>query len=180
MKSLLPILCVALFGPHFSLHAQSRETPSAVEEIYLFRSVRERTTEGQTDFCKAAPFPTTVENYYSLWSISGNEATGQVTNAKGQRIGDLHNCVAVKPDGTQEVFAVGAINGVAFKGVGDQRFAQQTPVVRSLVNRFLLEGLPSPYVAGVLSSNTVRLTPADSQGYVVSSVAVVRLWKRQP
>ncbi len=94
MMKLLPLLCVAVFGYCLDLHAQSRETPSAVEEIYLFRSVRERTTQGQTDLCKAqAPFPSIGENYFSLWSIGGDEATGQVTNAKGKRIGDLHVCV---------------------------------------------------------------------------------------
>lgn len=182
VKGLLSFLCVvAVFGHCLGLRSQSLETPSAVEEIYLFRSLTERTTQGPTDFCKAqAPFPSTGENYYTLWSVSGDEATGQVTNVKGKRIGDLHNCTAANPDGTLKMFAVGTINGIAFKGVGDQAVAQQTPVVRSNVNRFLLEGLPAPYVAGVMSSNTVRLTPADSPGYVMSSIAVVRLWKRRP
>lgn len=179
-KLRLPSLCAVLLWSTLG-QAQSRETPSAVEEIYLFRSLTERITQGQTDFCKVqAPFPSTGENYYSLWSLSGDETTGQITNAKRQRIGELYNCTAVMPDGTLKMFAVGTINGIAFKGVGDQAVAQQTPVVRSNVNRFLLEGLPPPYLAGVLSSNTVRLTPADSPGYVLSSVAVVRLWKRQP
>ena len=179
--NLLPLFCTVLVGCSLDLYAQSIETPSAVEEIYIFRSLTERTTQGQSDFCRAqAPFPSTGENYYSLWSVDGDDATGQITNAKRRRIGELHNCTAVNSDGTLKMFAVGTINGIAFRGIGDQFVAQQTPVIRSNVNRFLLEGLPAPYVAGVLSSNTVRLTPADSPGYVLSSVAVVRLWKRHP
>lgn len=158
---------------------QPQETPSAVEEVYVFRSVAERTTQGVTDFCREqAPFTASLENDYSLWSIAGEESTGRVSDAKRRQIGRLRVCIAPNSDGTARLFASGTINGIAFKGIGDQSVAQQTPTIRSNVNRFLLDGLPPPYVAGIVSSNTVRPTPADSPGYVLSSVAVVRLWKR--
>jgi hypothetical protein len=38
-----------------------------------------------------------------------------------------------------------------------------------------LEGLPAPYIAGILSSNTVRTSPPDLPGYVQSSIGVIRL-----
>lgn len=176
---LVAVVALCLIPLASQLRAQKSETPSTVEEIYVFRSVTERTIqEPSTGVCASeAPFRTTLENYYSLWSVVSQEKTGQLIDAKRERIGELHNCVAVNTDGTARFFAFGRINGVAFKGVGDQSAAQQTTTVQSRVNRFLLEGLPAPYVAGVLSSNTVRLTPADSPGYVLSSVGIIRLWK---
>lgn len=161
------------------LRAQQSETPSNVEEIYVFRSVSERVTqEPATGVCaSAAPFKVTSENYYSLWSVVSDNKTGQVIDAKRERIGELYNCIAANADGTTRFYTIGNINGIAFKGPGDQAASQQTATVQSRVNRFLLDGLPAPYVAGMLSSNTVRLTPAASAGYVLSSVGIIRLWK---
>jgi hypothetical protein len=76
-----------------------------------------------------------------------------------------------------QFYTVGTINGIPFRGRGDQRAEQQTDAINSRVNRFMLEGLPAPYVAGILSSNTVRTTPPDAPGYVQSSVGVIRLWR---
>ena len=94
------------------------------------------------------------------------------------RIGELHNCVG-DANGTLQFYTVGTINGIKFRGRGDQRAEQQTAAINSRVNRFLLEGLPAPYVAGVLSSNTVRTMPPDASGYVQSSVGVIRLWRNR-
>jgi hypothetical protein len=156
-----------------------RETPSDVEEIYVFRSFSERTEAGETEFCKrAAPFRSTSHNYYSLWSVAGDERSGRLTDVRRMRIGELHNCVG-DANGTLQFYTVGTINGITFRGRGDQRAEQQTAAINSRVNRFLLEGLPTPYVAGVLSSNTVRTTPPDASGYVQSSVGVIRLWRNR-
>lgn len=153
-----------------------RETPSEVEEIYVFRSFSERTEAGDTEFCKReAPFRSTSHNYYSLWSVVGDERSGQLTDVRRMRIGELHNCVG---NGTLQFYTVGTINGIKFRGRGDQRAEQQTATINSRVNRFLLEGLSAPYVAGILASNTVRTTPPDASGYVQSSVGVIRLWRR--
>ena len=94
------------------------------------------------------------------------------------RIGELHNCVG-DANGTLQFYTVGTINGITFRGRDDQRAEQQTAAISSRVNRFLLEGLPAPYVAGVLSSNTVRTMPPDASGYVQSSVGVIRLWRNR-
>jgi hypothetical protein len=155
------------------------ETPSPVEEVYLFRSLFEKITTSETEFCRReAPFTATVENAYSLWSVESDAASGRVIAARRQRIGDLRACVGVHPDGRVRLYALGTINGIAFRGEGDQYASQQTDTVNSRVNRFLLERLPPPYVAGLLSSNTVRTTPPDAPGYLQSSVGVIRLWRR--
>lgn len=157
--------------------APARETPSDVEEIYVFRSLSERTESGETDFCKReAPFRSTGHNYYSLWSVTADERSGQLTNVRRMRIGELHNCLG-EANGVLQFYTVGTINGIPFRGRGDQLVEQQTAEINSRVNRFLLQGLPAPYVAGMLSSNTVRTTPSDAPGYVQSSVGVIRLWR---
>jgi hypothetical protein len=153
------------------------ETTSDVEEIYVFRSFSERTEAGEAEFCKReASLRSTSHNFYSLWSVVGDERSGQLTDVRRMRIGELHNCVG-ETNGTLQFYAVGTINGIAFRGRGDQRAEQQTAGINSRVNRFLLEGLPAPYVAGILSSNTVRTTPTDATGYVQSSVGVIRVWR---
>lgn len=173
---------VCILAAPGSAHGQtsSRETPSDVEEIYVFRSFTEQNIEHETDICKSrAPFKTTRETYYSLWSVTGDESTGGLTDVHRKQIGDMHACAQVSADGVK-LFAVGTLNGIPYQGVGDQSLLKQTSVVESRVNRFVLEGLPSPYVAGLIASNTVRLSPADAPGYVLSSVAIVRLWKAVP
>ena len=155
------------------------ETPSAVEEIYVFRSQSEHTETGESEFCKReAPFPSTTHNFYSLWSVAADERSGQLIDVRRMRIGELHNCIG-DANGTPQFYTVGTINGISFRGRGDQRAEQQTPGINSRVNRFLLEALPAPYIAGILSSNTVRTSPPDASGYVQSSVGVIRLWRER-
>ncbi len=171
-------ILVAGSPPRAEAQTTQAETPTAVEEIYLFRSVPERAIDGETDFCRTtAPFTATGENLFSLWSISGDDASGRVTDVRRSRIGEMRACLAVSPNAPPRIYTIGTINGIPFRGSGDQYVAQQTPVVQSRVNRFLLEGLPAPYVGGLISSNTVRLTPPDTEGYVLSSISIVRLWK---
>ena len=146
----------------------ARETPTDVEEIYVRRSLSERTESGETDFCKReAPFRSTGHNYYSLWSVTADECSGQLTNVRRMRIGELHNCLG-EVNGVLQFYTVGTINGIPFRGRGGQFVEQQTALISSRVNRFLLHGLPAPYVAGMLSLNTVRTTRPDAPGCMCS------------
>jgi hypothetical protein len=155
------------------------ETPSALEEIYVFRSVVVATITPLSTFCPTnAPFTANVETTFALWSLDTDNSTGLLSHAHRKEIGDIHVCTG--PTTNPKVlnfYAQGHLNGVPFSTVRGEailtssNFPNTGATVRA--NHFDLV-LPAPYIGGTISTNTMRnATP----GYLTSSIASARLWK---
>jgi hypothetical protein len=171
-----------------SLGAQSRD---AVEEIVILRSLRlSRVTP--TDFCAPSRTgfpPATQEDRYEFRAVATDAASGKVTNVSGARAGTLHACFGPTADPLiVSFYAEGEVGGVPLVGRGQCRATKRDfpePGILSSTCQLDLTGLPSRYVGGQLTTNTLnsRITlgaDTDPPGYTQPSIATVRLWtKRQ-
>ena len=160
------------------------------EEIYVVRSMREsRATptefcgEGRTRFANPRS-----EDQYTFRSTAIRGSDGLMINADVQTVGRLHACFGTTSDPTLSSFyAEGALGAVAFTGRGECRTAKRDyPEPGIAVVRCFLElsDLPSGYVGGQLTSNTITSRKdlgdkTDPPGYTQPSIATIRLWKRR-
>lgn len=159
------------------------------EEIYVLRSVRTSrispTTycgQSRTGFAEAL-----YESRFVFHPVTNDPSHGMVLNAFGEQSGAAHACFGKTVDSdVLNFYAEGEIAGLRFTGKG-----KCTTVKRdfpepglTVVTCFLeLGGLKDPYVGGLLTSNTIfsrSLTgeTSDPPGYVQSSIATVRLWRK--
>jgi hypothetical protein len=176
------ILAVLSSSP---LVAQSR---ALVEEIVVLRSLRlSRITP--TDFC--APSRTgfaaaTQEDRYEFRAVATDAASGKVTNVTGARAGTLHACFGPTTDPQiVSFYAEGEVGSVPLIGRGQCRATKRDfpePGILVSICQLDLTGLPSSYVGGQLTTNTLNsriiLGPnSDPPGYTQPSIATVRLWK---
>jgi len=163
---------------------------TALEDIYILRSIREP-HEPAADWCAPAktgfePFAKDAERFYSFWSVGVQAATGKVIETKDSRAAELRGCFGptVEP-ALQNFYAEIKLGSLSFRGKGECRavnvdFPQAGlfPVRCQLV----LNGLPAPYVGGLLTTNTMTSKAAfggdtDPPGYAQASIATIRLWK---
>jgi hypothetical protein len=181
-------LALALLSSPMS--AQSPRPDAAVEDIVILRSLRlSRVTP--TDFC--APLRTgfslaTSEDRHDFKAVATDAASGKVTNASGARVGTLHSCLSPTSDPLiASFYAEGEVGGVSLVGRGQCRTTKrdfpETGI--SLFTCHLdLTGLPSAYVGGQLTTNTLVSrtmlgAETDPSGYTQMSIATVRLWKKR-
>jgi len=172
------------------LAAQTPRADAAVEEIVILRSVRlSRVTP--TDFC--APSRTgfsgaTAEDRYDLKAVATDAASGRVTNVSGARAGALHACFSPTSDSlVVSFYAEGEVGGVSLVGRGQCRTTKRDfPEAGISLHTCQLDltGLPSAYVGGQLTSNTLSSrailgVDTDPPGYTQPSIATVRLWKKR-
>ena len=160
----------------------------SVEEVYIFRSIRTVRVVGAdaAEFCRSrVAFTSFAHDTFDLVSMNVGP-NGLVTGPKVKVIGTLVTCTGrtSNPD-VFDFYGEGEINGIRFKGGGDcLRYAEAPLTGATSVrchNRTTV--LNDGYVGGLITSNS--LTPMDAsptgtipQGYVGTSVAVARFWKR--
>jgi hypothetical protein len=173
--------------------AAGRENGNDVEDIYVVRSVRQARVP-TTSFCDVAKIGfanANIEDQYIFRSISTRTSDGLVTDASVQTVRTAHACFGPTSDpNALNFYAEGQLGGVSFRGVGDcqnNRNYPNYPEGGLGVSRCFLDlsGLPDSYVGGRLTSNSI-VSPnsligerTDPPGYVQSSIATVRLWKRR-
>ncbi len=193
MKRLAAIACIgfaALCGC-----ATTPRSPSALsrEEIYILHSIREPgTTDG--NWCDAsrtgfAPMATDAERLFSFWSLQSEPGSGRVVDASARRVAELRGCFGSTSERTrQNFFAEARLGAVSFKGSGEC-FAllvdTPEPGLHGVRCHLVLRDLPAPYVAGLLTTNTLTSrTPfgsdTDPPGYTQASIATIRLWRAEP
>lgn len=191
----LSIAVLACAAPLGSLYGQ-QETPGArpaasVEEIYVFRSIRDSRVP-PTEFCskeKSGVAKSLAEDQFSLWSIVSEGANGRVVKADAQKIGGMHTCIGPTPNpAVTEFYIDTTLQGHTFRGLGEcQVVAPDFPEkglapVRCSIR---LTDVPDGYVGGLVTSNTMFSATkplgvdTDPPGYMQSSVAVLRLWKKR-
>lgn len=164
-----------------------------LEDIYVLRSIREPQPP-IADFCAPSrtgfePFAKDAERFFSFWSVRSRPADGKVVDARQARVAELRGCFG--PTGEparQNFYAEVRLGAISFRGKGEC-LALRTdfpetglfPVRCQLV----LGGLPSPFVGGLLTTNTMttRATfggETEPPGYTQASIATIRLWRARP
>lgn len=175
-----------------SVNAQTvqglRAADSSVEEIYVGRSIQETRSVPPTDYCDQARlgFKATLEAGFRLQSVATRNSDGRIVDANGQTIGKIHVCLGPTADpAIRNLYGEGLLSQVPFRGIGDCRTVKRDFPERglSILRCFLdLSGLPSPYVGGELTTNTLASrnnlgANSDPPGYTQTSIATIRLWK---
>jgi hypothetical protein len=181
---------------HARLGAPSASVTSGViserdrETVYVLRSIREPRaaspggcTAQRTGF---EPSATDGERHFSFWSVETNTADGQVRNARAVRVATLRGCFGATADRVrQHFYAEIALGNIAFTGRGECVALAIDVPERGLIPvrcHLILSDLPSPYVGGLLTTNTLTSNApfggdTDPVGYAQASIATLRLWK---
>ncbi len=186
----------AIIAAGMTLSACAAQTPdtsptdSALEEIYVLRSIREQRAPTSAG-CAASrtgfePFATDAERYFSFWSVRSRAEDGRVIDAKQARVAELRGCFGPTEDrARQNFYAEVELGAISFRGSGeclalgiDVPEAGLFPVRCQLV----LSGLSAPFVGGLLTTNTITSKApfggdTDPSGYIQASMATIRLWK---
>jgi hypothetical protein len=163
---------------------------SDVEDIYVLRSFR-LTRNQATSFCaeeRTGFGKMAVEDEYHFKSVSTRTSDGLVTDADGETVGSLHACFG--PTSEPQVFsfyAEGRLGSTPFIGKGECRTVRNDfpeSGIRTSRCFMQLDGLPSSYVGGLLTTNSITSrnivgAKSDPAGYVQPSIATVRLWKKR-
>ena len=190
MRRWYTVTALALAMLSSPMAAQSPRPDAAVEDIVILRSLRlSRITP--TDFC--APSRTgfsqaTSEDRYDFKAVATDAASGKVTNASGARVGTLHACFSPTSDSlTASFYAEGEVGEVSLVGRGQCRTTKRDfpeAGISLFTCQLDLTGLPSAYVGGQLTTNTLGSrtllgAETDPPGYTQPSIATIRLWKKR-
>ena len=162
-----------------------------VEEIYVVRSVRESST-APTEFCAQERIGfggVTGESRFTFRSTATQASDGRMTDTNVKTIGSLHSCfTSPTPDAiVSKWYGEGTLVSTPFKAIGECRLGKPDFPERGLTAmncRLDLSGLPSGYVGGVLTSNTMQSRKrqgieTDPPGYTQTSIATIRLWRKR-
>jgi hypothetical protein len=180
----------ALIAFAFVPAAATPQTTRSVEDIIIARSLRTSRVM-PTEFCaerKVGFGQTMNEDRFTFHAVVARRSDGKVTEAGGNTIGHLRACFGVTSNPLKvNFYAEGDLSAVAFTGKGDCEARKADFPERGItIYRCFLEltNLPRAYVGGLLTTNsTVSRQPigetSDPPGYVQSSVATVRLWKKR-
>jgi hypothetical protein len=161
----------------------------SVEEVYIFRSIRTVRVVGPeaAELCRSrVEFTSFAHDTSDLVAMTVGP-NGLVTEPKVKVIGTLVTCTGrtINPD-VFDFYGEGEINGIRFKGGGDCVRYADAPLMgaNSVQCRNRATVLNEGYVGGLITSNS--LTPTDASptgtippGYLGTSVAVARFWKRR-
>jgi hypothetical protein len=181
--ALLIVVCTTVAGS-----AVAAEASANVEDIHVVRSLRLSRVLA-TDFCSIGRTGfgnATVEDRYDFRVVVTKGSDGKVVDASATAIGGLHACFGPSSDPlVSNFFAEGTLGNVSFIGRGDCRQSKKDfPEPGLTLYRCYLdiEGLPTGYVGGMLTTNTVTSRQiigevSDPPGYTQPSIATVRLWK---
>jgi hypothetical protein len=173
-----------------SVSAQTPRADAAVEDIVILRSLRlSRVTP--TGFCgpsRTGFAEATSEDRYDFKAVATDAASGKVTNANGARVGVLHACFSPTSDPLiLSFYAEGEVGGLSLVGRGQCRTTKRDfpeTGITLFTCQLDLTGLPSAYVGGQLTTNTLASrtmlgAETDPPGYTQPSIATVRLWKKR-
>lgn len=185
--AVIPLFLVALSSP---AAGQSTAANAEVEDIVILRSLR-LSRIAPTGFC--APARTgfsaaTIEDRYDFKAVATDAASGKITNATDVRVGAVHACFS--PTSDSEVvsfYAEGEVGGMPLVGHGQCRTTRRDfpeTGISLLTCHLDLTGLPSAYVGGQLTTNSVNSRAivgpdTDPPGYTQVSIATIRLWKKR-
>ena len=162
-----------------------------VEEIYVVRSVRESST-APTEFCAQERIGfggVTGESRFTFRSTATQASDGRMTDTNVKTIGSLHSCfTSPTPDAiVSKWYGEGTLVSTPFKAIGECRLGKPDFPERGLTAmncRLDLSGLPSGYVGGLLTTNTMwslkgQGMETDPPGYTQASIATIRLWRKR-
>jgi hypothetical protein len=166
---------------------------AALEDIYILRSIREQRAPepGWCDFSRTGftPFTEDAERFFSFWSVRSQPENGKIIGARDKRVAELRGCFGPTDDrARQNFYAEIRLGAISFRGKGeclalmiDFPETGMFPVRCHLT----LSGLPSPFVGGLLTTNTITSkaplgADTDPPGYTQASIATIRLWKARP
>ena len=163
------------------------DSSPGVEDIYILRSLREERS-APDPFCAASKtgFIARVQDRYSFRAVVTRAPDGKVVDAKAHEAGMLRACFDGVPGAADANFyAEGVIAGIPATGRGrctEVAADFPEPGITSMRCFLVLSNLPPPYVAGVLTTNSVTSRGtlgerSDPPGYTQSSIATIRLWR---
>ncbi len=172
-----------------SADAFKQEVSAGVEEIFVFRTTRSEQQQGATPDCAAAPFASTREDTYDLWSIELRASDGRVVSTHRKPVGGFRACFTQLAQGKPlGMYAMGKVGNVPWVGAGECLITQGQPPVRTVLAlncELNLTGLPEGYTGGFATSSTVApLLGRDAgpaahvPGYLSTSVVTIRFWKK--
>lgn len=165
---------------------EAAASASAIEEIYVLRSVRD-TRKAPGEFCSKLDAPTS-EDTYSFFTPEVDSGNGRVTSAKVKSAGNIHGCFGKSADpGVMKFYGEFEAAGVPGKAIGECRSGKPDyPEMgfRLFSCLFDLSELPPPYTGGMLTTNSVNSRAitgdvSEPDGYTQVSIATVRLWKKR-
>jgi hypothetical protein len=172
-----------------ALSNASIDGPGNVEDIYVVRSLREERSQPDA-FCVASTtgFAATVQDRYSFKAVVTQAPTGKVVDSRAYEVGTARACFD-GPPGVPDAnfYAEFAMASLTFTGKGKcTAIAPNFPEsgITSVRCFLVLSSLPPPYVAGVLTTNSVTSRQpigdrSDPPGYTQPSIATIRLWRKQ-
>ena len=181
-------VALAMLAP--PIGAQAPPSGAPVEEIVILRSLRLSRSK-PTDFCAPARTgfpPATSEDRYDFLAVATDAGSGKVTSASGPRAGTLHACFGPSGEpGISSFYAEGEVGSMPLVGRGQCRTTKRDypeAGITVMTCQLDLTGLPSEYVGGQLTTNTLgsrTLLGADTDppGYTQPSIATVRLWRKR-
>jgi hypothetical protein len=170
------------------------EPGAGLEDIHVLRSIREphQPAEGWCSSAKTRfePLAEDAERFYSFWSLGMRPEDGRVIETKTRRVAELRGCFgATAEPPRQHFYAEIKLGALSFHGNGEclaMKINFPEPGLFPVRCQLELSGLPSPYVGGLLTTNTITSRAAlggdtDPPGYTQASIATLRLWKsRRP
>jgi hypothetical protein len=165
------------------------DAPKSKEDIYVVRSFRIARL-APTSLCSRAGFGKLLyEDHFLFKSINLRTADGLVVDANVATVGKLQACFGETGDPQLvNFFATGNLGSTAFVGRGECVLVRQDfpePGILPYRCHLDLQGLPSPYTGGQLTTNTITSRQvigavSDPPGYTQPSIATVRLWRSPP
>ena len=173
------------------VHAEEAQpASSAIEDIYILRSVRESRAE-PSDAC--APSQSKLqepawEDQYTFRSVATNADDGRVLHTNVKNVGSIRACFGKTKDAdVLELYGEVSINGIAAKAFGKCNTAKRDfpeKGVNLFACLFELFDLPSEYIGGQLTTNSLSSTElfgtnSSPTGYTQVSIATIRLWKKR-
>jgi hypothetical protein len=193
LSALAMLAALAACSTQGASHPTPGVPPSAgapgIEDIFVVRSLRQaRAAPGE--FCAAARigFAAKMEDHFVFKAVITREPDGKVVDAQSHEVGTLHACFDGVP-GHADVnfYAEGVVAGVSVTGKGKCNLvASDYPEAGISSNRcfLILSNLTPPYVAGVLTTNSVASRQpigdqSDPPGYTQPSIATIRLWRKR-
>jgi hypothetical protein len=187
------VLVACLASPQSTRAADSadafkQEVSVGLEEIFVFRTIRSEQQQGATPDCAAAPFTSTREDTYDLWSLELRASDSRVIATHRKPVGRFRACFTKLEQGKPlGMYAMGTVGKVSWTGTGECLVTQAQPPVRTVLalNCALnLSDLPQGYSGGFATSSTVApLLGRDAgpgahvAGYLSTSVVTIRFWK---
>lgn len=164
--------------------------PDSKEEIYVLRSIREQTPANAARCASSKtgfePFPADGERFFSFWSVRSRAEDGRVVDGKQARVAELRGCFGPTEErARQNFYAEGKLASISFQGRGECRALGvdvPEPGLYPVRCQLVLGGLPTPYIGGLLTTNTMTSKASfggdtEPSGYTQASIATIRLWK---